>query len=91
MQELGRAFAQAVQGEPGVRELWVTTRPDGVHLWLLVEPMELDAERRLHGLTAALYGRFPDADFHLHVVNLRHFRKGLRRALPAGAEQISLR
>lgn len=89
--EIGRAFAQVARDAHVVEELWVSTGRDGVHLWLLTAPIDLDAEEHLHELTDPLYEQFPEADFQLHVLNPRHYRGDVRLALPSGVEQISLR
>ena len=86
--ELGRVFAQAAQNEPLARELWVTTRRDGVHLWLLIEQAGDDDERRLFGLLDVLDGRFPEADFQLHVLNPASYTIDLHDVLPKDAEKI---
>ena len=89
--ELGRAFAQVAQNEPLVRELWVTTHRDGVHLWLLIERVGDDEERRLFGLLDLLDERFPNTDFQLHVLNPASFTIDLHDVLPRDAEKIFAR
>ena len=54
--ELGQTLAQAVQSEPLAQEIWVTTRRDGVHLWLLTQQATDEDERRLFGLLELLSG-----------------------------------
>jgi hypothetical protein len=56
-------LATRARDESVVRELWVTSEQDGVHLWMLIEPLEDDdAERALHGLIDIVDERFPEAD-----------------------------
>jgi hypothetical protein len=89
--ELGRTFAQAVQDEPVVTELWVTTRRDAIHLWLLIDDAGDDEERALYGLLHLLDERFPDADFELHVLNRASYTIDLHDVLPSDAEKIFAR
>ena len=89
-QQLGRAFAQAARGDTAVIELWVSVQQEAAHLWLVTRPIDLSAERRLHGLTGVLYDTFGRADFQVHILNPRNIRGDVHDALPAQAEQISL-
>jgi hypothetical protein len=90
--EIGTVFAARVREESVARELWVTTESDGVHLWLLIEPLEDDdAERELYGLLGVLDERFPEADFQLHIFNPVDFTADPRESLPDHAERIPLR
>jgi len=86
--ELGRTFAEAAQNEPLAKELWVTARRDGVHLWLLIERAGDDEERRLFGLLDLLDERFPEADFQLHVLNPASYTIDLHDVLPKDATKI---
>ena len=86
--ELGRVFAQAAQHEPLVMELWMTTRRDGVHLWLLIERAGDDEERRLYGLLDVLDERFLEADVQLHVLNPVSYTTDVRQVLPRDAKKI---
>ena len=89
--EIGMVFAARARQEPIARELWVTSEHDGVHLWLLIDPVEHgDAERELYGLVDVLDERFPGADFQLHVLNPVDFTADPRESLPGHAEQIAL-
>lgn len=89
-EQLGRVLAEAARREPGVEELWVSTRPDGVDLWLLTQPVDLSVEHELHGLADVLYERFDGADFLVYVVNPRHFSGDVHQVLPRHAVQITL-
>ena len=89
-EELGRVFAEAARGETDIVELWVSTRPGGVDLWVLTQPIDMEVERNLHRFTDALYARFRTADFQVYMVNPRHFRDGGRSAIPSYAVQIPL-
>lgn len=89
--ELGRTLAQAAQNDPLTRELWVTTRRDGVHLWLLIDRAGDDDERRLFGLLDLLDERFPNADFQLHILNPASYTIDLHDVLPKDAQKIFAR
>jgi hypothetical protein len=89
--KLGRVFAQAAQDEPLVKELWTTTRRDGVHLWLLIDQVGDEEERRLFGLLDVLDERFPDADVQLHILNPASYTIDLHDVLPRDATKIFVR
>lgn len=90
-QEIGRTFAQAIQGEP-IRGLWVRTVRGYVELWLLTAPVDLATERRLHTATRSLIEKFPKANFRLRVVNPRHAEpsEDPRTIIPTDAELVDL-
>ena len=91
-QELGVVFATRARQESIVRELWVSEARDGVHLWLLIDPLEDDdAERALYGMSDVLDERFPEAAYQVHVFNPIDFRSDPRTSLPVSAVQIPLR
>jgi hypothetical protein len=91
-QEIGTVFAARAREESVVRDLWVTTQCDGVHLWMLIEPLEDDdAERALYGLIDIVDERFPETDIQLHVMNPLTYTRDPRESLPTWAEQIPLR
>ena len=90
--EIGTVFAARARQESIVREMWVTDERDGVHIWLLIDPIEdHDAELNLYGLLAVLDEPFPAADFQLHVLNPLTYTSDPRESLPADAEPIPLR
>jgi hypothetical protein len=86
--KLARTFAQVAQNEPLARELWVTTRRDGVHLWLLIDQADDEDERRLFGLLDLLDERLPDSDFQLHILNPASYKIDLHDVLPTDAVKI---
>ena len=88
--DLGQALVEVVQNEPRVNELWVSKHPD-IHFWVIVEPMDLDAQRPLYALTDPLHERFPGAEFDFHILNPSHHRGDIHQALPSFAQQIALR
>ena len=90
-EQLGRSLAAHASRECIVEELWVSTRPDGVDLWLVTQPTDMVTAGNLHGLADALYDAFERADFQLFVMNPRHFRGDVHDALPRNAVQIPLR
>jgi hypothetical protein len=89
--EIGEVFAARARDEAVARELWVTSECDGVHLWLLIDPIEHDdAELELYGLIDVLDERFPDAAFQLHILNPVDFSADPRASLPGHAQRIGL-
>jgi len=89
-EQLGRAFAEAARGEPNIAEIWVSTRPGGVDLWVLTLPIDMDAEKLLYRHKSAVYARFKAADYQIYTVNPRNFRDGGRSGIPVYAVQIPL-
>lgn len=90
-QQLGRVLAEAASQEPLVEELWVSTLPGGVRLWLITQNIDMDAARDLHALADVLYERFDEPNFEVFVVNPRHSRGDVHSAIPRNAVQIPLR
>jgi hypothetical protein len=89
-EQVGRTFAKAARGEENIVELWVSTRPGGVDLWVLTKPIDTETEGNLYRYKSALYERFKTADFQVYTVNPRYFRDGGRSAIPSYAVQIPL-
>ena len=90
-QQLGRVLAEAASREPLIEELWVSTLPGGVRLWLITQNIDMDAEHELHGLADVLYKHFDRPDFEVFIINPRHFTGDIHRAVPQGAVQIPVR
>jgi hypothetical protein len=88
--DIGGQFAQAVRKKDGIVGLWTTCRNKSVHLWLLVEPIEDDAEQQLYELLDVLDARFPNTDVQLHVLNPATYSVDPRDVLPQDAEEIPL-
>jgi hypothetical protein len=89
-EQLGRTYAEAACGDPLVEEIWVSTVPGCVRIWLVTPSLDASEELRLHGYTRALYDKFQKADFMVHPLNPRHFRIDVRRVAPIDAVQIPL-
>ena len=88
--EIGEALAEIVKHEPLVKELWVSTHPE-IHVWLVVEPLDIDAQRQLYYLPDPVYERLPGAQFEFHILNPCNHNGDVHQALPTWAEQIPLR
>ena len=90
--KIATVFAARAREESIVREFWVSVENGGVHLWLLIDPIEHDDEElKLYGLVDVLDERFPEADFQLHVLNPRGYTDDLRDSLRGDAQFIPLR
>src|SRR5688572_1521856 len=90
-EQVGRAYAEAARGHEAVLELWVTAEPGTVHVWMVVPPIDADAELGLHRLSRGVRDRFGKADFMLHILNPRDYPGGdARSSVPRGAAQIPL-
>ncbi len=88
--EMERTLAEVVGREALVLSLWASRDGDGLHFWLVTQPIEAEVERRLYELADALDERFPDVDFQIHVLNQRHYVRDARDSVPAGAAEIRL-
>ena len=87
--QVGRSFAEAIRPEPAAKRLWFRARGETVEPWLLIEPGDVETERRLHALGALLYERFPELDFSLHILNpARYPRLNLSVIVPGQAEEL---
>ncbi len=89
--EMGPVLAKVAGWEPVVSALWVSADHEGLHFWVLTDPIDAETERRLYELADALDEHFPGVVFQLHVLNPRHFRGTVRDVVPAGAKEIPLR
>jgi hypothetical protein len=90
--EVGRIFAGALSDVTSARDAWVSTDDEGVKLWLLVEPLELDEERALYALVDPLEQRFPGIGFTLHVLNPLMFEGHVpMHIVPAQARHLETR
>ena len=87
---VGRAFAELARHEPVIHEVWVSEHPE-IHIWIVVDPIDLDKQRTLYGLIDPLYDQFVNVDAQLHVLNPCEHRGDVHRALPQFAEQIPFR
>jgi hypothetical protein len=89
-EQLGKVYAEAVRDEPKIEEIWISTVPGCVHLWLITPLLDME-ERQLLGYTRVLYDTFKKADFMVHVLNPRHFQGSTRAVVPSYAVQVPLR
>jgi hypothetical protein len=92
--EIGRAFAEIIRDNPAVHELWVTadTEEPGIHLWLITDPIDSDAQRDFYGSPSDLIeDRFPTEYVWVHVMNPRQRIGDVHGALRPDAQQIPLR
>ena len=90
-EQVGQVYAEAARGHEAVLELWVSAVPGTVHVWMVVPPIDADAELELHGLSGGVYDHFGKADFMLHIMNPRRYPDGdPRPSIPRAAVQIPL-
>jgi hypothetical protein len=70
----------------------VSSTPECYDLWLLVQPIDLAAERELYALVDRMYERFPSARFSLHILNPETFVNLVPESIvQARARQVRLR
>ncbi len=92
LDEVVRALAKALAGVTSARDAWVSTDDEGFDLWLLIEPLDLDAERPLYTLIDPLEQRFPATGFTLHILNPRTFATLVPASIvPAHARHLGSR
>ena len=90
-QAVVKRFAELIRDHEAVKELWYTTPPEGVVLWVVTAPAELDTARELHGLSFAIYDEIPEALFDLHVLNPCDWRdEDAHLGLPHDAIPVTL-
>ena len=91
-------FAEAIRDERGVRRLWVWSdygyiEPDRnyVELWLLADPADGEAERRLRLAAAGLHTTYPDLNIRVHMIAPKMVADhDPREAIRPEAEEITL-
>lgn len=92
IEKVGKVFATELRAVDVVRDAWVSTTTDGYDLWLLVQPIDLAAERDLYALVDRMYEQFPSARFSLHVLNPATFVNLVPESIvPSQARQVGLR
>lgn len=73
-------------------DAWVSTTPDCYDLWLLVQSIDLAAERDLYALVDRMHERFPSSRFSLHIHNPETFVNLVPESIvPAHARHVGLR
>ena len=78
IEKVGKHFASVVRDVEVAREAWVSGGPDAFDLWLLIEPLDMDAERELYAIVDRLYERFPSPTFTLRTLTMSHSDQGSR-------------
>ncbi len=92
-------LADALRAEPSVKRLWVWSRRgyiepkrEYVELWLLQEPGDEAADRRIRSAAAALHEQFPEANIRVHRVTPQMLDgHPPAKAIREGAEEVALR
>jgi len=90
--KVGKHFGTVVRDIDVVREAWVSGGPDAFVLWLLVKPIDMDAERDLCAVVDPMYERFPSTTFTLRMLNPAFFVALRPEAIiPSRAQRVDLR
>ena len=90
--DMARRFASEVRGDPDARELRFRYHRDVSQLWLVTDPVDLQAEKRFYELSHVLYVTFPQALIDFHVVNAASFEPfDVDDIVPNDAEHLQLR
>ena len=91
---MGAYLEKQLQGEPGLRSLWVWKHPERVELWLVTDVLDADDELRLYATASKLYAAFQGQYFEFHILSLKYFDfsdiSDLRELIPADAEPVPL-
>jgi hypothetical protein len=91
IEDVSAALPKALHGVEHVSDAWVSFQQDTYDVWLLIEPLDLTAERELYALEDPLYERFPGATFSLHILNPQTFVDLVPEAIvPAGAYHVGV-
>ena len=92
IEEVSAIFAEALRDVAVAREAWVSSTYDAYDLWLLVEPIDLAAERELYAVVDRLYEHFPLIGFSLYILNPETFVDlAPETIVPARAHHVALR
>ncbi|MDQ3549453.1 MAG: hypothetical protein M3439_11620 [Chloroflexota bacterium] len=93
IEAIARRFDMAMHGVAGVRELWATQSDNALELWLLIDSINPDDERRLFQIGVDMMVENLHRDINLHVLNPRFFtpETDLRAMIPANADLLPLR
>lgn len=70
-EEIARYLLEIVEDRSVIRRLW-TRHVDGVaEVWIMTDPIDVETEKRIHGLDHELYRKFPNTLFEVRLLNLR--------------------
>ncbi|HEX5165734.1 MAG TPA: hypothetical protein VFV93_10085 [Thermomicrobiales bacterium] len=72
-QMIGRLYAEMVEDDPDVQEIYVRPFGDSIEVWMLTSHSNYDAEDAIFDAAVAVQRRVPDTRIDLHVVNPRHY------------------
>ncbi|HUG15455.1 MAG TPA: hypothetical protein VMM78_10590 [Thermomicrobiales bacterium] len=88
--ELTNSLIRNIGDQPGALELWMAPRSGVPWFWLIVAPIDDDAERSIYRQSAVVYDEVDDALFNLHIVNPRFYVDGTdpRQIVPGDARLI---
>jgi hypothetical protein len=90
--KVSKHFASVVRDLDVVKEAWVSGGQDDFYLWLLVTPLDMDAERELCAVVDPMCEQFPATTFTLRILNPAFFID-LRpeMIIPSRAQRVDLR
>jgi hypothetical protein len=92
-QEIGRLLVETIRDDVAARCIYVQAGRDALEVWVLLEPIGVDAEDRFYEAGAALQRAFPDVVIRFHLVNPRLFAPDINLpgdVIPSGAIAIPL-
>lgn len=89
---IGERFADLIRGEPGLVGLWAHPGPRSLDLYLITQPLDAEAERRIYSAWVDVFAASPEADIHLHLLNPKFFAedKDFMGDIPSAATRIPL-
>jgi len=92
IEEVNEVLSNSLRGVGAVTDAWISALHATYDVWLVVEPVDMAAERELYALVNPLYERFPQTAFSLHILNPQMFDDlDPSSIVPARAHHVELR
>lgn len=75
-----------------IAEIWMSEHRGAVQIWIIIDDVDLDRERRVYEAAAQVQDAFPDQYLDFQGFSPMNFPKGydLHTLIPADAERIEL-
>lgn len=90
---LAHRFADAIACfNAPIAEIWIREHRGDIQLWIIVDDVDLDRERRVYEAAAQVQDAFPDRYLDIQGFSPMNFPKGydLHKMIPADTERIEL-
>jgi|ThiBio_1000_plan_1041568.scaffolds.fasta_scaffold46824_1 hypothetical protein len=71
VEEIARYLLEIAEDKSVFRRMWTHQTGEVAEIWIMTEPIDVETEKRIHGLGRELYKKFPNTLFDVRLLNLR--------------------